>query len=187
MKRGTQGALVTYVRALSRETNADIKVMYDCRRAWDEYKRRCDPGRRYSLGTMAMIAGHGLPLADWLALVDECMNLEPLPVPQAVHPMVGQQSPWGRIDDATELAPGIVSVSTGSHGGIHLDAERNAMVPMIWQYLTHGTLGVHGWYEEDCDWSMVALTYPALFSADQCHAARATFNAWLAPKLKQEA
>jgi len=68
-------------------------------------------------------------------------------------------SPWGEVqhaesynDDAT-----IVSVSTASHGGIWVAPELNANI--------HYTIRNNdGWYEEDCEWSIVALTFPQIFT-----------------------
>ncbi|WFU52244.1 hypothetical protein QA639_21285 [Bradyrhizobium pachyrhizi] len=67
-----------------------------------------------------------------------------------------QSSPWGAIQDKRELAPGIWSVSTASHGGIKLSRERNAAVP---KYMRAEA----GWYEEDCQWSVAAVIHPIAF------------------------
>lgn len=56
----------------------------------------------------------------------------------------GDRSPWGEIQHCVELAPGAWLVSTSSHGGVKLDAERNREIPSIAR--RRG-----GWYEEDCD------------------------------------
>lgn len=60
-------------------------------------------------------------------------------------------SPWGQIQDAAELAPGIMDVSTASHGGIMLDhdhADRLAIFRIHnWLKCTHA-------WEEDSDWSI---------------------------------
>ena len=61
--------------------------------------------------------------------------------------MLNRRSPWGWIDHALDIVPGIVSVSTPSHGGIKLDRAHNAKVP---DYMRHEG----GWYEEDCDWAI---------------------------------
>ena len=66
------------------------------------------------------------------------------------------RTPWGQSQDVTEYAPGIVFVSTASHGGIKLDRKHNAMVP---DYMRCEG----GWYEEDCDWAIVATIFPAAF------------------------
>lgn len=68
--------------------------------------------------------------------------------------MIGKRSPWGTIQECREIAPGILSVSTAGHGGIKLDRRRNAAMPA--PYRRAG-----GWYEEDCEWCLVAITFPA--------------------------
>jgi len=90
-------------------------------------------------------------------------------------------SPWGAIDRVTEIAPGIVFVSTSSHGGFHLDDERNAQVPLRWRETSWNRQGMAGWYEEDCDWCLVALTFPNVFESDERQKARAMI-VWLAKK-----
>jgi hypothetical protein len=67
-----------------------------------------------------------------------------------------QSSPWGKVQDKRELAPGIWSVSTAGHGGIKLSRERNAGMP---DYMRNEG----GWYEEDCEWAKVAVFYPIAF------------------------
>lgn len=59
-------------------------------------------------------------------------------------------SPWGRVQSETVYGPGIVSVSTASHGGVKLDRERNALVPVKHR-------AGDGWYEEDCDWAIAVV------------------------------
>jgi hypothetical protein len=70
---------------------------------------------------------------------------------------VGDSSPWGRIDYARELVPGVVQVGTSSHGGLYLSPERNAAVPEVFRQTTDGDAG---WYEEDCEWAKVAFVFP---------------------------
>lgn len=60
-----------------------------------------------------------------------------------------KQTPWGQADNAVELAPGIVSYSTPSHGGIWLSAERRKQLPEVKTFL-----GGNEWFEEDCDWAI---------------------------------
>lgn len=93
-------------------------------------------------------------------------------------------TPWGVPQGAPEvLAPGIVSYETASHGGIWLDPEHNAKVPQAWRDASFGGLAAGGWYEEDCDWCIPALVFPAAFSADMVAQALQTFKACLAPKV----
>ena len=67
-----------------------------------------------------------------------------------------RSSPWGSIQHAQQIAPGIWSVSTAGHGGIKLSAARNRAMPADMRL--HG-----GWYEEDCDAALVGLVFPEAF------------------------
>jgi hypothetical protein len=67
-------------------------------------------------------------------------------------PKVGQRSPWGNIQDSTEIADGIHNVGTPGHGGVKLDRQRNAKVPAYMRQRG-------GWYEEDSDWCIPAIVF----------------------------
>ena len=71
---------------------------------------------------------------------------------------VPTHSPWGKTDGFHFIAPGILSVFTPSHGGLHLSPTLNAAMP---DYMR----SADAWYEEDCRWSLVALKYPTAFRA----------------------
>lgn len=81
--------------------------------------------------------------------------------PQA--PGIGSPSPWGQVEHAESVIPGIVWVSTASHGGFWVAPQPNmallrAGVESLNYY--HRDAGWAGWYEEDCLWSLVAVAYP---------------------------
>lgn len=80
-------------------------------------------------------------------------------------------SPWGGVQHATEIGPGLWSVSTAGHGGMLLSPERNAVMP---DYLRADS----GWYEEDCEWSLVALVFPELFDAEAQESAHVSARHW---------
>ena len=67
----------------------------------------------------------------------------------------------------TRFAKGINFYSTPGHGGFHLSAKLNKLVPIELRQASWGGLGLKGWYEEDCDWSIPALIFAAEFAADQ--------------------
>jgi hypothetical protein len=69
-------------------------------------------------------------------------------------------SPWGAVQHADEMAPGVWSVSTSRHGGIKLEPKINSQVP---DYMRRPG----GWYEEDVDWSHVATVFPQYFNQTQ--------------------
>lgn len=60
------------------------------------------------------------------------------------QPQEGDSSPWGEIQQADQLAEGVVEVHTASHGGIWLSPERLAQMP-------EGQVSSDGWYEEDSE------------------------------------
>lgn len=81
-------------------------------------------------------------------------------------------TPWGASQGARIYADGVVSHSTAGHGGFKLSAERNRQVdPML---RSRG-----GWYEEDAEWAIVALTFPHLFTSyERCSAERTIKDSW---------
>ena len=65
-----------------------------------------------------------------------------------------KHTPWGAVQDAKVLAPGIISYSTASHGGIWLDsAHRKAL------NYNKSWLNTDEWWEEDCDWSVPYIAF----------------------------
>lgn len=82
------------------------------------------------------------------------------------------QTPWGVSQGATVDTEGVESHSTAGHGGFNLLAERNRMV--------HPLLRAEGgWYEEDCAWAIVAITFPDLFTSFERRCAeRSIKNSW---------
>jgi hypothetical protein len=85
-------------------------------------------------------------------------------------------TPWGPSQGATLYAEDVVFHSTAGHGGFKLSAERNRKIdPML--------RSAGGWYEEDAEWAIVAITYPHLFTAFERRCAEQTIkdswpNAW---------
>lgn len=66
-------------------------------------------------------------------------------------------SPWGAIQDATERAPGIWSVSTAGHGGFILSDDRALKMPA--ELLVGNWLPGRNHFEEDCDWSRPVVAF----------------------------
>jgi len=96
---------------------------------------------------------------------------------------IGSPTPWGAADRVETLCNGIVSVSTPSHGGFFVPPRLNRAIPARWRAASFKRLGETGWYEEDCDWAMVALTFPKPFTARQRIEAKLCFDAMIRPKL----
>ena len=85
-------------------------------------------------------------------------------------------TPWGKADYVKKYAAGIIWYSTPSHGGFHVCPTKNLQIP---EYMREAG----GWYEEDCDWAIVATIFPAAFLADKDPAwtlqqARDTLKNW---------
>ena len=84
-------------------------------------------------------------------------------------------TPWGRAQHCTQLADGILSYSTASHGGLWISDQRRAEMPE--PYKSIPTFAGGNWYEEDCDWCLVLLAWPEI-NPDLAQEAKATFE-WL--------
>lgn len=93
-------------------------------------------------------------------------------------------TPWGYADTSEKYIRGINWYSTPSHGGFHVCPTLNATVP---DYMRCKD----GWYEEDCDWCIVAIIFPHAFTerakvsqwqadhlASDLESARNTFRNW---------
>jgi hypothetical protein len=74
-------------------------------------------------------------------------------------------TPWGYADQVEEVSEGILKVSTPSHGGFKLDRIRNSQVPSALR-------NKGGWYEEDCEYAKVIVSFPRVF-LDESQQARA--------------
>lgn len=73
-----------------------------------------------------------------------------------------KSTPWGKPDDCDEIADGIRRYYTASHGGYWISQERRRQMPEALQLA--GTWAGGNWYEEDCDWCLVYLSFPAEFA-----------------------
>lgn len=93
--------------------------------------------------------------------------------------MIYMSTPWGSADQRIEVAEGIVRFYTPSHGGYWLSKERVATMPGVLRRATRDLSRCDGgWYEEDCEWCFVALSFPQYFSADDLEAADKTMRDW---------
>jgi hypothetical protein len=85
----------------------------------------------------------------------------------------GHHTPWGPAQDVIPVAngEGIAFVSTASHGGYYVPAAMLAKMPLAARLASFNGQGLVGWFEEDCDWCLVVLSFPDLFSKDNHDAA----------------
>jgi hypothetical protein len=72
------------------------------------------------------------------------------PTPRPHH------SPWGPVQDATQLFPGVWRVHTASHGGLMLSDARFAAMPAPLQCNIYGRGTC---FEEDSEWTLVAAAF----------------------------
>lgn len=84
------------------------------------------------------------------------------------------QTPWGKAQTIDKIAEGITHVTTASHGGIHLSPKRQKQMPAKYRE----TFAGGPWYEEDCDWARVAVTFPDCFTAAVVKAAKESLERW---------
>lgn len=81
----------------------------------------------------------------------------------------GAHTPWGPSQGGTIYAEGLTAHSTAGHGGFKLSASRNHKV-------FSKLRSVGGWYEEDAEWAIVAITFPHLFTACERRCAERTIK-----------
>lgn len=64
----------------------------------------------------------------------------------------GRLAYWGEPDTQREVIPGVIWVTSPSHGGIVLSNERNAQMP---DYMRRADAV----YEEDCNWCLPVYAF----------------------------
>jgi hypothetical protein len=85
-------------------------------------------------------------------------------------------TPWGAADHVKPLGnEGILQVDTPSHGGLFVPRELYRKMPAALQCNVYGG---GTWFEEDCEWALVALAFPHLFEPRHLAAARETIAAY---------
>jgi hypothetical protein len=133
-------------------------------------------GRPIPEWTRSDFYGHSGELADETAFRAKVMeNVEHQREKRALARQDIRSSantPWGPSQGATVYAEGVTAHSTAGHGGFKLSAERNRKVhPML--------RSPGGYYEEDAEWAIVALTFPHLFTGfERRHAERTIKDSW---------
>ncbi|AYM14789.1 MULTISPECIES: DUF7007 domain-containing protein [Agrobacterium] len=89
-----------------------------------------------------------------------------------VQTRMSASTPWGGSQMAVIYAEGVIAHMTAGHGGFHLSADRNAKVHLLLRKETP-------WYEEDCEWAIVAISFPELFTGHEHSLAEKTVrNTW---------
>jgi hypothetical protein len=68
------------------------------------------------------------------------------------------------VQHVTPIAPGIRRVTTASHGGYRCTQAAQRRIETAFPGFV--PWAGRGWYEEDCDWAVVALAHPDAFSVE---------------------
>ena len=84
-----------------------------------------------------------------------------------------KHTPWGYADTVTEIAPGITLYTTPGHGGYHVSAERYKAMPAQYRACSFTK---DQWFEEDCSWCAVVLSWPGLFAPEMVDAAKVCYE-----------
>lgn len=87
-----------------------------------------------------------------------------------------KHTPWGAPRRSQEIARGLIFFDCPGHGGYWLAKERERA--RIDRFPWFKTFSGGPWYEENCDWSVVALTFPENFSDDAIRGAVRTVRAY---------
>lgn len=88
------------------------------------------------------------------------------------------RSPWGKVQQTSVYADGIVFVSTASHGGFKLSRSRQSQMPEALRIQG-------GWYEEDCEAALVVVGLPQYFSDEQVVRATESVKNWFPDKFEE--
>jgi hypothetical protein len=89
---------------------------------------------------------------------------------------VHTSTPWGAAQAATYFGTGIVMYSTAGHGGFHVAAGLLKSMPDYLQRADRYADGTAGWFEEDCAWSIVVISFPDRFNAKTRESAISTMQ-----------
>ncbi len=73
---------------------------------------------------------------------------------------VSTSTPWGTAQTARNFGVGIVQYSTASHGGFQVSSR---LLLQMAEDMRGDAYAPLGWFEEDCAWCMVALSFPERF------------------------
>jgi hypothetical protein len=80
-------------------------------------------------------------------------------------------TPWGASQYSKSYGRGIVFYGTAGHGGFHVSKTLMEKIP---DYMRATPYSGGGWFEEDCDWAIVALIFPDRFKPEDVESAKKT-------------
>ncbi len=88
-------------------------------------------------------------------------------------------TPWGTSVDRAVYSDAIHFYSTPSHGGFRVMGAALDLIPPAWRAYAKRWGGSENWYEEDCAWAAVAVTFPDLFDPGEVAFAKKIAVQWL--------
>ena len=88
------------------------------------------------------------------------------------------QTPWGPSQTTQTIGDHIVRVTTAGHGGYYVPPSLYRMMPAALRTNPYGT---GTWFEEDCEWALVALAFPDHFQPRQIRNAVETIKVYSQP------
>lgn len=89
----------------------------------------------------------------------------------------GVNTPWGASQGETLITIGVTEYWTASHGGIRVSAEKAKAMPPSLREIGSFENGAY-WFEEDCAWCAVVLSFPDAFEDTAKESARTTLAQW---------
>ncbi len=86
-------------------------------------------------------------------------------------------TPWGVADHQKTIADGLFFVETPSHGGFAVSEELYKKMPPVLRKNSQQYNGFN-WFEEDCQWCCVVISFPSFFSEEEVDMAYKTLKMW---------
>ena len=86
---------------------------------------------------------------------------------------VSTSTPWGTAQTARHYGQGIIQYSTAGHGGFHVSS---GLLRKMDEDMRGDAYAPVGWFEEDCAWCMVVLSFPERFTMEMRFAALDTLR-----------
>lgn len=146
---------------------------------------------RFHRGTLEKLAAEAPAMPEYAQVIESCLAhnrcqrtdqpAAALPersdiTPPITHHMM-HSSPWGKVDGHTPFGDlGLYHHSTAGHGGIYVPDEMLRRMPKPYRD-ANGYAG-RNWFEEDCEWALVALSFPSGLSEKQIESATRTVKNW---------
>jgi hypothetical protein len=96
---------------------------------------------------------------------------------------MNQSTPWGKSDYIKKYTRGIAFLATPGHGGFRVSKKLALKkIPAEMIRVASINMGNYFWFEEDCAWSVVAISFPEVFP-DLIETAKKSFDRWYSPRI----